>query len=120
MTYRLVGTAEGQIDRILFESAREFGIDTAARYHRLILATMAVVADSPERLGSRSVHRVTGVRAYPLRLARALVEQKDRVARPRHLIVYRIGTDGVVEVLGVVHDRMALSRAARRVQEVRS
>ncbi len=36
--------------------------------------------------------------------------------RPRHLIVYRLGTDGVVEVLGVIHDRMMLVRAARDVK----
>jgi hypothetical protein len=33
---------------------------------------------------------------------------------PRHLIVYRLASDGVVEILGLVHDRMVLSRAARR------
>ena len=116
MAYRLVGAAESQIDRVLLESALEFGIDASARYHRLMLATMTAIADSPERLGSRAVHRVAGVRVFPLRLARAFVERKDRVTRPRHLIVYRLGTDGVVEVLGVIHDRMMLVRAARDVK----
>ena len=116
MTFRLVGVAERQIDRILLESAREFGIDAAARYHRLILVTMAAIADTPGRLGSRAVHPVVGVRVYPLRLARALVDRKDRITRPRHLIVYRIAPDGVIEILGVIHDRMSLVRAARRVQ----
>jgi plasmid stabilization system protein ParE len=36
------------------------------------------------------------------------------VAGPRHLIVYRVASDDVVEILSVVHDRMLLSRAARR------
>ena len=110
--------AERQIDRILLESAREFGIDAAARYHRLMLVTMAAIADMPGRLGSRAIHPVAGVRVYPLRLARAFVERKDRITRPRHLIIYRIAPDGVIEILGVIHDRMSLIRAARRAQRV--
>ena len=114
MPYRLVGTAEDQIDRILFESARQFGIEAATRYHQLMLAAMTAVADSPLRPGTRAVARVPGVRVYPLRLARGLVERRHRVAEPRHVIVYRIGTDGIIEILGAVHDRMMLARAARR------
>jgi hypothetical protein len=34
---------------------------------------------------------------------------------PRHLVVYRLGRDGVVEIIGLVHDRMLLTRAARRM-----
>jgi hypothetical protein len=38
------------------------------------------------------------------------------------LVVYRVGTDGVVEILGLAHDRMLLDRAARRMvqREARS
>jgi toxin ParE1/3/4 len=39
---------------------------------------------------------------------------QERVGSPRHIIVYRVAEDGLVEILGVVHDRMVLSRAARR------
>lgn len=52
-----------------------------------------------------------------LRSVRKLVAVEDRVVEPRHLIVYRVACDGVVEVLSVVHDRMLLSRAARRALE---
>ena len=116
MKYRLVGTAEGQIDRILLESARGFGIQAAGRYHSLMIAAIAAIAESPFYPGSRPVRRVAGVRVYPLRLARGLVDRRHRVAQPRHLILYRVGSDGVVEVLGVIHDRMMLARAARRNQ----
>jgi hypothetical protein len=37
--------------------------------------------------------------------------------RPRHLIVYRVGTDGAAEILGFAHDRMHLTRAARRMRQ---
>ena len=61
------------------------------------------------------VPRAPGVHAYPFRLLRRRMEPAHRVGSPRHLIVYRLGTDQVVEILGLVHDRMVLSRAARRM-----
>lgn len=65
--------------------------------------------------GSVEVPRVAGVRAYPTRLGRRQVEAVRRVAAPRHLIIYRLAIDGVVEILGLVRDRMVLCRAARKV-----
>ncbi len=115
-TYRLVGPAERQIDRILLESAREFGIEAAARYHRLMLAAMDAVGEIPGRPGARDVPRVTGLRVFHLRSARRLVAAEFRVGQPRHLIVYQVGADGITEILGLAHDRMLLTRAARRMQ----
>ena len=116
MPFRLVGHAEERIDAVLLESARQWGIDAAARYHQLMLAAFATLGDNPTGPGSHEVPRVAGVRTYHLRLARRLVVREQRVGRPRHLIVYRIAPDGVVEVLSIVHDRMLLPRAARRAQ----
>ena len=64
MPYRLVGRAASRIDEILFESARRWGIDAAARYHRLILAAMAEIGDRPDLVGSREIPRVAGPRTY--------------------------------------------------------
>ena len=114
MAYRLVGHAEDRIDAILLDSARRWGMPAAARYHRLILAAAAAAGEFPAVSGSREVPRLAGVRTLHLRSVRRLVAAEDRVAEPRHLIVYRVAADGVVEVLSVVHDRMLLSRAARR------
>lgn len=116
MPYRLVGRAAHQIDRVLLESAQEWGIEAAARYHRLILAAMAVAGDFPGRPGSRDIRRIAGIRVYPLRLARSLVEREHRTGRPRHLVIYRVAPDGVVEILSLVHDRMLPARAARRAR----
>jgi hypothetical protein len=38
--------------------------------------------------------------------------REHRVGEPRHLIVYRVAPDAVVEILSLVHDRMLLGRAA--------
>ena len=114
MPYRLTRAAEGQIDSILLESARTHGIEAAGRYGLLLVTAMAALADDPALPGSVEVSRLPGIRAYPARLGRMRVEAARRVREPRHLIVYRVASDGIVEVLGIVHDRMVLSRAARR------
>jgi toxin ParE1/3/4 len=59
---------------------------------------------------------VPGVRAYPLSLARRLVPPEARVRNPRHIVVYRLTTDGMVEILGLAHDRMLLGMAAQRMR----
>lgn len=114
MPYRLVGRAEDRIDAVLLESARRGGIDAAARYNRLIIAAMTGVGDFPALPGSREVPKIAGVRTLHLRSARRLVAREHRVGEPRHLVVYRVAPDGVVEILSLVHDRMLLTRAARR------
>ena len=116
MSYRLLGSAEDDIDRILLESARQWSIEAAGRYDRLMRAVFAALDAAPALPGSQDVAKLAGVRAYPLRHGRNRVEQDQRVGQPRHVVVYRIGRDGVVEIIGVAHDRMLLARAARRMQ----
>jgi plasmid stabilization system protein ParE len=115
VAYRLTRTAEEQIDSLLLDSARQHGLEAAGRYGQLILTVMAALGEEPHMIGSLEVPRLGGVRAYPTRLGRRRVEPGRRVASPRHLIVYRLAPDGLVEILGLVHDRMVLSRAARRI-----
>lgn len=114
--YRLVGRAGDRIDDILLESARRWGIDTADRYHRLILAAMNAVGNNPDLLGFGTIPRVAGLRTYHLLLARQKVERDYRVGQPRHLLIYHVAADGIVEILSVVHDRMHLPRAALRAR----
>jgi toxin ParE1/3/4 len=114
--YRIVGRAEDRIEAVLLESARRWGIDAAARYNRLILAAMAAIGDSPAMSGSRGVPKVAGVRTLHLRSVRRLVPHEHRVGQPRHLVIYRVAPDGVVEILSLVHDRMLLVGAARRAR----
>jgi toxin ParE1/3/4 len=116
MSYRLVGRAADRIDAVLLESARRWGIDAAVRYNRLIIAAMTAVGDLSAPPGSREVRNVVGVRVLHLRSVRRLVAHEHRVGEPRHLVIYRVAPDGVVEILSLVHDRMLLARAARRAQ----
>ena len=116
MPYRVVGRAGNRIEAALLESARRWGIDAATRYSRLIVAAMTAVDDAPALTGSREVPSVAGVRSLHLRSARRFVAREHRVGEPRHLIVYRVALDGVVEILGLVHDRMLLVEATRRAR----
>jgi toxin ParE1/3/4 len=116
LSYRLLAGADNDIDRVLHQSARRWGFDAAERYNLLMEAVFSHIAESPDSPGSQPISKVPGVRAYPLRLGRTLIEPDRRVARPRHIVVYRLGTDGLVEIIGLAHDRMLLDRAARRMQ----
>ena len=116
LPYRITGPARRGIERILIESGRDFGEAAAERYHRLMLGVFDALGTEPNRRGSRALDDLPDVRAFPLRLGTQLVERDLRVRTPRHIVVYRIGSDGVVEILGLAHDRMLLDRFARSVQ----
>jgi toxin ParE1/3/4 len=116
LSYRLLAGAEADIDRILLESAQAFGVDAAERYDLLMRSVFAALAAGPDRPGSQAVTKAACVRVYPLRIGRRLVAPEHRVGRPRHIVVYRVGSDGVIEIIGLVHDRMLLSRAVRRMR----
>lgn len=117
MRYRLTAAAEAQFEAILRHSAEQHGIDAAGRYAELIRTVMQALGEDPRLIGSVEVPRLPGVLAFPTRLGRQRVEPSRRVGRPRHLVVYRLAPDGVVVILGLVHDRMVLSRAARRMAQ---
>lgn len=76
---RLVGRAEDRIDTILLEPARQWGLEAAGRYSRLILAALTALGGSPGRLGSHAVPRHSSVRTYQLDAARRLVAAEHRV-----------------------------------------
>lgn len=113
--YRLVRAAEDQIDDILLKSAKAFGIEVAGRYSLMIRTALDAIGDDPGLLGSIETPRLPGIRAYPTRLSRMRVEPSRRIGAPRHTVIYRLGSDGISEVFGLVHDRMVLSREARRL-----
>lgn len=120
MRFRLVGHAEDRIDQVVMDSARQFGVEAAIRYNKLILAALAAVGANPSLAGSKPVPRLQDVRMFPLRLAGRFAAPDDRVSKPRHLVIYRVAPDGVVEVLSLVHDRMDLTQAARRARRAAS
>lgn len=116
MAWRFAGRAEDRIDEVVIESARRWGIEAAARYNLLLFAAFEAIGNSPALPGSRPVSGLPGVLSYHLRSGRRLVAQEHRVRHPRHLVLYRVAPDGVIEVVGLAHDRQFLERVARRAQ----
>jgi len=116
LSVRLLEAVEEDVDRILLAGAEKWGLDAAVRYNKLMLAVLGAIGASPALHGSKAVPGVDGVWAYHLRLGRHLVKPGDRAVRPRHVVIYRIGRDGVAEIIGLAHERMLLVEAARRLQ----
>ncbi|MDA8252588.1 MAG: type II toxin-antitoxin system RelE/ParE family toxin [Rhodospirillales bacterium] len=114
MVPRITRAAEGAIIAVLLESARTHGKEAADRYRLLILTAMQAIGENPGLAGSAGIPGLPGVRAFMMRSSRFRIEPARRVRSPRHVLVYRVAVDGVVEILALVHDRMLLSRAARR------
>jgi len=108
VSYRLTRTATAQVDDILVRSA------AAERYALLLQFTFEAVGRDPTTPGGRPVPRLSGVFFFPTRLVGPRIPPRMKVGAPRHLIIYRIANDGMVEILGLAHDRMVLSRAAHR------
>src|SRR5436305_2044355 len=79
---------------------RHHGMEAAARYQALIAAAVRLLQDTPSPPYSQPVRREPGVRALHLRHATRLLSSEDRVRNARHLLLYRVAADGVLEVLG--------------------
>jgi toxin ParE1/3/4 len=80
------------------------------RYEALLTQAIIDVANRPEIAGS--VHRpelASAARTYHLYDSRKRVPAGiERVKQPRHFLLYRMLTDGSVEIGRVLHDSMEL------------
>ncbi|MFI4986313.1 MAG: type II toxin-antitoxin system RelE/ParE family toxin [Alphaproteobacteria bacterium] len=115
--YRLSAAAETEIDAILVRSEDSFGADARKRYAALFVAAMQDVSEAPQRpsvVWLRVARHRVGL--YHIHHSRAHVpDPPGRVGEPRHVIVIRVADDGIVDILGVMHERMLRGRALRRI-----
>lgn len=115
--YRLSAPAEAQIDQILEWSQEKFGDLARERYAALLVAAMENVAESPDQAAvvwKRSGRANLGI--YHVRHGRHRVpDPPGPVGDPRHYLVFRVGPDGIVDILGFIHERMLFTRALRRI-----
>jgi toxin ParE1/3/4 len=116
-SYRLAGPARRSIVAILRRSALSFGASARERYANLFLQAMDDVAADPRRPGVVEVGALRETLGlYHLKHARRHVTNPAlKVGSPRHLIVFSVAEDGVVTILGVIHDRMLLEPALSRI-----
>jgi toxin ParE1/3/4 len=102
--------AQADIVTMLAWTTHRFGLAAQDRYERLLSTALVALVTDPDRIGSAARPELGhGVRSYHLRHSRG----DSGVARPRHLILYRIGDAGTVEVGRVLHDAMELERHAQ-------
>ncbi|HWJ39097.1 MAG TPA: type II toxin-antitoxin system RelE/ParE family toxin [Sphingomicrobium sp.] len=110
--YRLSAAAQADIVDILARTEERFGEAARVRYETLIVAAIRDIAENPDRPGAPVRPELgVGARSWHFRLSRSRArEESGPVRRPRHLIVFRIGGGGIVEIGRVLHDAMELER----------
>ncbi len=105
MNYRLTEAADGDIADVLRETARQFGPLQRERYAALIERAIAMVAEEPERPGSRRRdYLMAGVRSFHVETA------AGRAGAAAHIVYYLRGRfddghEGVI-VARLLHERM--------------
>ncbi len=114
--YRLAGPAEARLRAVLAESEARFGPLARDRYATLILRAMRDIAADPFRHNTHAEPALDpAVRFYHLRHSRSRAAPPNaRVGDPRHLLVFQIAPDGVVEILGLIPDSVPRALAWRR------
>jgi toxin ParE1/3/4 len=110
--YLIAPAAVHDIESILIWTGEQFGERARIRYEALLVRAIIDVADAPDRIGSSSRPEIAPfVWSYHLYYSRRRVTDKvGRVKQPRHFLMYRARTDGTIEILRVLHDRMDLAR----------
>lgn len=106
--YSLVvsGVARADIQAILEISERDFGPKARARYADLIGAALEALRQSPTRAGA-TLRPDIGDGVFVFHLARARrFRARERVRRPRHLIVFKIAKPKTLVIGRVLHDAM--------------
>ena len=102
---RLSVAAERDLRIILAASEEHFGATVAGRYQHLVSAALRDLRSDAERIGVQVLD--SGVRVYHLRHSRRQLPRRQSVARPRHVLAFRI-VDGGIVLLRVLHDAMDL------------
>ena len=91
MRFELSEAAQQDVDAILDWSSEKFGEQAQARYAWLLEIVFAKIGADQEMSGSREFH---DVRLYHLRHSKKDAELKGGIVkRPRHFVVYRVGSD---------------------------
>jgi toxin ParE1/3/4 len=103
--YRLSRQATADLESILGETKRRFGLLQQRKYADLIIGAVKLVAADPERIGSKPRSEIrAGLRSF--RVERA----SDRRGAASHVLFYRSESleDGLPEtmILRILHDRM--------------
>jgi toxin ParE1/3/4 len=108
----LAPAAEKDIDSILLWTEERFGEQARLRYEALLVQAITDVAKCPDLPGSHHRSEIAAAtRTYHLFYSRNQVALAvGRVKRPRHFLLYRTRSNGLVEIGRVLHDSVDLER----------
>ncbi len=99
---RLSALAELDFANILKWTVEHFGSRQAEIYRDTLLRAIGDLASGPDVAGSRPRNEIMpGVRTLH-------ISRHSRAGR--HLLIYRVGGPGVIEIGRILHDRMDLPR----------
>jgi toxin ParE1/3/4 len=102
--------ARKDVSELLRWSEAQFGQEAKGRYRRLVQQAYADLRADPDRAGVQSRPDLAdSVCFFHVRHSLTRRPQADRVATPRHFIVFR-RNGNVLEVLRVLHDAMDIAR----------
>lgn len=108
--YRITHDARADIVDALGYTQVQFGAEARRRYQSLILTAFGSIAEQPERIGSLARDELAeGIRSLHLIYCRGKAAG-GRIARPRHVVFYRLGADQVVEIVRLLHEAMEVKR----------
>ena len=91
---------------------KHFGEAAALRYKTLIAQALEDLGSNPIRPGSqeRADIPLENARTYHLSFSRDRVQSENRVKEPRHLLLYRIMPNGIVQIARILHDSRDIQR----------
>jgi toxin ParE1/3/4 len=108
--YRVARRARADLAQIFATSVEYWGEEGKRRYSLLIAAGMRKVAAEPEGRATKARDDLSrGIRSFHLRDVSS-GDAGARVKRPVHLLYYRVVRPGLVEIVGVLHERMEPER----------
>jgi len=103
---RFARGARREIDIVVGYSRRRFGDDAARRYRALVRLALLALRENPDRHGAARIDDDSlQRRPFHLRHARLLAPARERVAKPRHMLLFRVTEDHLI-VLRLLHDSM--------------
>ena len=108
--YRLSEPAKADIAAVLRTSETMHGTEARIRYRALLTAALRRIAADPA--GRSTVERdalAPGLRSLHIRHCRN-ESREAPVGDPVHVVFYRLSEPGLVEIVRVLHERMAPER----------
>jgi len=115
--YRLSRRAKSATTAILASNEQEFGSAARDRYAALPIQAMRDGTDDPDRHGVATDPAIDAVcRLYHIRHSRSRVATPPgRVGNPRHVLIFELKPDGLVDSLAVVPDLVPGDVAVARI-----